>query len=131
MGKTCVPAPIAELDNDYFESAHEDDFVITTSGSEGSLLNSLSSDSDELFPCTDDLFMGLDAQFEREKSFQSNMSYNGLYHCSCSVYDDFFNKSFCPSDDQLKSMVLPSSKPAILSAAYCAYDSPSESRVWP
>lgn len=94
-----------------------------------SLSSEISSDGDDLcstsYDCND-MFAAIDAQFEREQMFQSNVSYNGLCHCSCSVYEDFFKKDFCPSDDSLKSMLLPSPSSTVMNAAYVSYGQPCE-----
>lgn len=110
---------------------NEDNQNVTPCSSEGSLLNSLSSelssDSDDLInagcPCSveddyDDPFAALDAEFEKQQMLKSNTSYNGLYHCSYSIYNSFMNQDYCPSDDHLKSLLLPLPKIQPINAAF-------------
>lgn len=103
----------------------DDDMIFVQSSSEGSLLNTLSSefssDSDDLNnnnSCGEDVFASLDAEYEKQQAYKSGVSYNGLYHCSCSVYDSFINRDYCPSDDHLKSILLPSTGSQPINAAF-------------
>lgn len=109
----------------------DNDLFFAKSSSEGSLSNTLSSefssDSDDMnnFNCSDhfdnsgeDIFASLDAEYEKQQTYKEGVSYNGLYHCSCSVYDSLINEDYCPCDDHLKNILLPSTGSQPINAAF-------------
>lgn len=134
MGRNCTCSPMnlqepCPVMFDYL--MNEDNQDITPNSNEGSLVSSisseLSSDGDDLInagcACSidndcDDLFAALDAEFEKQQMLKSNTSCNGLYHSSYSIYDSFMNQDYCPSDDHLKSLLLPLPKVQPINAAF-------------
>lgn len=135
MGKNPQSTPLYFQEPCPLECKHEEDdndLIFVHSSSEGSLINSissseLSSDSDDINNfngsehfdnCGDDLFASLDAEFEKQQTYKAGVSYNGLYHCSCSVYDSLINDDYCPCDDHLKNILLPSTGSQAINAAF-------------
>ena len=134
MGKNPQSTPLYFQEPCPLECKHEEDdndLIFVHSSSEGSLINSisseLSSDSDDINNfngsehfdnCGDALFASLDAEFEKQQTYKAGVSYNGLYHCSCSVYDSLINDDYCPCDDHLKNILLPSTGSQAINAAF-------------